>query len=471
MEGRVRKHQSASRKAEELEKARRHLQQLPAVDESRIKRIRGLAGAIAGYEAVLKAGHVGVTFKSRKAVTLTVSEAPGEEHEVPVPPGGTQSFSGSQVRLTHPDWEIEARTETANLEAVRADHARDSELLKEALMQVAVADHESAEAAYDAYQKASSAVQTLEGQLKETLGDDRLEDLAREAAQPADAGAGPRPVADVAVELERIGADLRTAQLQISNATNELAKWAKKHSTLDAAIEELGRNRSAQRSAELELQQLPTAPVGPGDISAFEGEYQDRERELPGKRTEYAHAREDLIKATSSTQADDIRFLEKREEEASAAFESAKREGEAVLKVVKTFERLKAEMAEQSLEPWLSDLAKVLRPLTADRYQGLDLAEQSAQRAGDDPGMPFGLLSTGTLAVVGLAVRLTVARRFLEGRDGFMIMDDPLVDLDPDRQHAASRVVREFANEKQVIVMTCHPEHAALLGGHRIDFA
>jgi len=41
-------------------------------------------------------------------------------------------------------------------------------------------------------------------------------------------------------------------------------------------------------------------------------------------------------------------------------------------------------------------------------------------------------------------------------------MDDPLVDLDPHRQELAAGVLSGFAEEKQLILFTCHPAHASL---------
>jgi len=48
-------------------------------------------------------------------------------------------------------------------------------------------------------------------------------------------------------------------------------------------------------------------------------------------------------------------------------------------------------------------------------------------------------------------------------------MDDPLVDLDPDRQSKAAEAIKDFAEDKQLILLTCHPSHAKLLGGHQIE--
>jgi len=55
-----------------------------------------------------------------------------------------------------------------------------------------------------------------------------------------------------------------------------------------------------------------------------------------------------------------------------------------------------------------------------------------------------------------------------ESRKNFVIIDDPLVDLDPDRQSRAAEVIKEFAKHKQIILLTCHPSHAKMLGEHQI---
>ena len=47
-------------------------------------------------------------------------------------------------------------------------------------------------------------------------------------------------------------------------------------------------------------------------------------------------------------------------------------------------------------------------------------------------------------------------------------MDDPLVDMDPDRQKATATVLQNCAKHMQVIVVTCHPDNANLMGGNLI---
>jgi ABC-type multidrug transport system ATPase subunit len=99
----------------------------------------------------------------------------------------------------------------------------------------------------------------------------------------------------------------------------------------------------------------------------------------------------------------------------------------------------------------------------------LELESEEALRQ-DGLRVPGLLLSGGAKVSFGLAVRLSIASHFLHDLGGFLVMDDPVVDLDDvGRQQAAVQVIQEFTKQKQIIVLTCKKSHADLLGGHRID--
>ena len=68
-------------------------------------------------------------------------------------------------------------------------------------------------------------------------------------------------------------------------------------------------------------------------------------------------------------------------------------------------------------------------------------------------------------------MRLAITKKSLEEKEGFVIMDDPLVDLDPDRQLKVAHAIKDFAEDKQLILLTCHPSHAKLLGGRQVELS
>jgi exonuclease SbcC len=83
----------------------------------------------------------------------------------------------------------------------------------------------------------------------------------------------------------------------------------------------------------------------------------------------------------------------------------------------------------------------------------------------DGSELTYHLLSFGTKDTFSLALRLAMAEYFLQDKSGFLILDDPLVDMDAGRQALAAEQINEFAKNKQVIFLTCHPQTAKLLNG------
>ena len=149
-------------------------------------------------------------------------------------------------------------------------------------------------------------------------------------------------------------------------------------------------------------------------------------------------------------------------------FLQAESEGRAIERIQKEFHALKARLDQGTLSPWLTHLEEIVAPLTHRKYRGIDL-ESGAFRRDDDRGIPFDGLSMGTRACLGLAVRLSMARWFLEDREGLLVLDDPFVDLDPGRQQTAAALLKDFSKTRQVILLTCHPAHAELLGEHLVS--
>ena len=47
--------------------------------------------------------------------------------------------------------------------------------------------------------------------------------------------------------------------------------------------------------------------------------------------------------------------------------------------------------------------------------------------------------------------------------DGFFLLDDPFTDMDSSRRAAAVQAIGAFAENHQVMLFTCHPDHAGEL--------
>jgi uncharacterized protein YhaN len=70
-------------------------------------------------------------------------------------------------------------------------------------------------------------------------------------------------------------------------------------------------------------------------------------------------------------------------------------------------------------------------------------------------------LSRGTTELLYLCLRLALAVEVAPGHPLPLLMDDILVNLDPERAEGAMRLLATVAREHQILFFTCHPDRAA----------
>ena len=152
-------------------------------------------------------------------------------------------------------------------------------------------------------------------------------------------------------------------------------------------------------------------------------------------------------------------------------FRRLKTEGEALVRVQRRSREVLDEMDRNTFDEYNSNFYKYLGLLTGDKYTAAEMSEgipESIYQVGREKGLPLTHLSFGTMDTLALALRLTMADYFLRDTDGFFVLDDPMVDMDPERQKRAAEQIMMAAEDRQIIFFTCHPSMADLLEGNRI---
>jgi uncharacterized protein YhaN len=155
---------------------------------------------------------------------------------------------------------------------------------------------------------------------------------------------------------------------------------------------------------------------------------------------------------------------------AERKFERRKLEYTALEMAERTLKTVIAQQDQNPFEAFETETASMFAQITDNRYtQLLRGGEAPESVIFNNQQIPVNLLSDGTAGALGLAIRFAYAKQYLANMDGFVVLDDPFTDFDISRRKAASKFLQDFAGQKQVFVMTCHSEHAADLGGHRIE--
>ena len=119
-----------------------------------------------------------------------------------------------------------------------------------------------------------------------------------------------------------------------------------------------------------------------------------------------------------------------------------------------------------------NNLTQYLNTLSGGKYEVAtngDVTPSVIKNSNTNLLLPIELLSEGTSGVLGLSLRLAMADYYLANQNGFLAFDDPMVHFDEGRQAHASQCFQQYAENKQVLIFTCHQSHANQLGGNLIS--
>ena len=111
-----------------------------------------------------------------------------------------------------------------------------------------------------------------------------------------------------------------------------------------------------------------------------------------------------------------------------------------------------------------AEAGEILAQLTEGKYPKVLLRPDmgmSVREETDAVMRPAAAMSCGTYDQMYLALRLAMCRRLLP-EDAPLILDDALVNFDDNRASAALKVLRQEAERRQVILLTCHSREGRL---------
>jgi exonuclease SbcC len=142
-------------------------------------------------------------------------------------------------------------------------------------------------------------------------------------------------------------------------------------------------------------------------------------------------------------------------------------EGKAVAHIKEKASDLLGKMDTKTYEGFQKKFVKYFIHMSGKSFSKVEMEQDLPEKLikHDGSELTYNLLSFGTKDTFSLALRLTMAEYFLKDKSGFLILDDPLVDMDLGRQALAAEQINEFAKTKQVIFLTCHPQTVEMLSG------
>jgi len=219
------------------------------------------------------------------------------------------------------------------------------------------------------------------------------------------------------------------------------------------------------------LTNCPTFPDGFTTASAFAVGVKKREEEVEEKRLKVERATNQIAALRQPGDGDeDLESLRNTSEEKKATHTRELETAKQYSRIIDAINQIRG-----NADPFAAiahRITQLFGRLTNGKYGALSTASglPTALRRDDGAELPSTRLSQGTAALLAIAVRIALAEQLLEQAPMFVLMDDPFVDLDATRRKLAAQVLQELGERTQVIVLTCHEEHANELGPLRVSF-
>jgi DNA repair protein SbcC/Rad50 len=445
---------------------RREEEAIPPVDRETLAEIRETSSELGRLEQAARSGVITVSFAAASPTELSVSGS--ERITLDAGERATRRLEGA-VTVEHEGLSITLRAGDEDPAAIGRGLEETGERLSALLARCGVSERADAEAAYTARERISTTISGFESRIADELSGDRYEELV--AAVEA-AGACDEPIEEAASKLEREEGLLVRERERLERAAAAVGDLATRYQSRDGLFRAITGEAVSLERTESELRELPGLPDGYDSfecfLEAFETARADAEK-LSKERQRLALERLEIRNSLPDVSSEE---LEVELESAERAFRRELARGEKTAKILERTDVILAAPDDGLYTEVGERFASLLAEATDGRYRGAADwrgAPVAALRA-DGSAFEREQLSTGTRDLFALCFRLALGGYYVADGEGLLMLDDPLVDLDPRRQELAAKLLGAFASRVQTVLFTCHPAHADRFPeAHRID--
>lgn len=463
------KYERVLRKKNARDEVEQELGRTKRLTRDELEEIREASDALNIASTSMSAGKLAAAFHAKSAMTLKVTSDmdPGADHKFDQV-GDLSVDAGGRIRFEHADWSMEITSGEVDFSKMQASYDDAKAALAGLLAKYGVESLEEAIRINSAYEVVAGRLDTAGKNLEEELDSDEYEVLEASAKEIDEAGS-TRTVADIAVDLANTENHVNKITGERNEKQKDVDRYIEVYGSQDDLLLKLAEEASEQKKIIAELENLSPLPDGFEFAADFISCFKESKRERDTVKSQKADLEIERAELTSVDESSEE--LQTLLDDASAQFEATLRKGEAIARIADLTESILEESGGDIYQELEHDLERYVATITDNRYTKVEMDEGLPQgfKLKNNAVVLYALMSHGTRDVLGLALRLSMANHFLKETDGFLAMDDPMVNLDPERQEKAAMILKDYAANKQVLVFTCHPSHAELLGGNLIQ--
>ena len=441
------------------------------VTEEDIELLKNKKQEIKDLENEIKASKLKISFFAKNQQVLTLKDASERKETLSLKQGEKieKTFQGKLI-LEHEDWKMEVQAGEGEIDRLIFEKEEKTKEVEDEFKRLGVDTFEKAQSTNMEYERLRREVEYAKRSFIEELGEERYEELEEKYKQLGKEKQ-VRPLDKISVEQVRLELKLEDLQKKKKEGLEQIKDWKEKYGSHDKMISMLGGKQHRQDELKKKLENLAVLPDGFDDYKSFY-DYIDRLNDNDRKlQEEISILREQKITIESQKPDQSSEELNVQLGESEQNFQRILLDGKAVAHIKEKASDLLGKMDIKTYEGFQKKFVKYFIHMSGNSFSRVEMEHDIPKKLikGDGSELTYNLLSFGTKDTFSLALRLTMAEYFLQDKSGFLILDDPLVDMDLGRQALAAEQINEFAKTRQVIFLTCHPQTAEMLNGKCIE--
>lgn len=444
------------------------ISKIPEVSEEDIKNLDSLYEKMLFIQAKMNAGLMIGSIKTLKSEEIYLTKDLEDKKKIE---SNFEFKASGFIKIQAGDsLEIEVKSGEIDFDNLREQYYESNAEYDSLLLKLKAKDKEQAKLNRKESEKLHNDMNLYQTEKNTVLGSDNIQDLEKKEQELNNLGEC-RSLEEIEKDVNSNNLKVMDLKVRISSIESTIKDWILKYESKEKLLENLVGIKSEQTAEEKELMNLAPLPDKFESIDGYKKYISDLRKISEEYKSDYDSLRDDYFDAERQLPDTSYEELSQQFKEKDKEFINLKNRLEKLIKIKYAFDKTLEDMDKDTFKPLADSFCKYLSIVTLGEYkvESLDDSFNLELKNINNSIMPLDLLSSGTYDCAALALRFSLLEYIIGKNNGFIIMDDCLVDLDPERKEMAVSLIHEYSKENQVIFTTCSPDTAKLLGGNIIN--
>ncbi|MFW5790771.1 MAG: AAA family ATPase [Bacillota bacterium] len=456
-----------------IAEANQQQEKFAVIDEAKVEELADLENKISNIDAQLSASKLKAKIIKSPSSTKIVKGVDDEE----VIEAGREIEADGYLRIYNDEIDIEVSSAEIDFADLKEDYNSATEKynqLIDELKALNISNSREAREKVKAKNELQREIKQAQKEQDKILADTTLEAL-KEEYESIEVDDDIREKEVIEKEIASLKDDkISDLKVEIGTSENKLKEWQEEYNSLKELQSEIEGLKTEIYQLEKQLAGLAELPEEFASNDQFRQRVKDLRKIKESKTNRKNEKDQELIEIQKEMPEESLEELEENLEKKQRRFQALEERAWRLLKVEEAFNETLKGMDKQSFEPLIESFSNHLNTLTAGSYQASNINDNfdiEIIKEADRQKLPvdLNLLSFGTYDSVALALRFALYENLFKDKPGFIILDDCLVNLDPERTEKAIELIKAFAEKYQIIYSTCDPETAESLAGNLIN--